>query len=166
MNKTMQKFIKELSKMVVIVLLGALIAGQAAAEETEGRYSPTAIKESFTHKNPAIKYRAGVLVLGNSRDQVHAVFGLPNGYDTLSGGYTEDVYIFMPDGSKYVSPSPRARNVAMGIVTAGTSVAVHQAMLAHERTKLTIYHVYYNPNTQIVRVEKTKGSAFSNPAKP
>ena len=162
MNKTIQKLSKNLSKVSAILLIAALIGCQAAEE----RYSPTAIKESFTHKNPSIKYRSGVLVPGNSRQQVLAAFGTPNGRDNLSEGYTEDVYIFMPDGSKYVSPSPRARNVALGVVTLGSSVAVHQALLAHERTKLTIYHVYYNLNDKITRVDKLKGSALSSPSKP
>jgi hypothetical protein len=47
----------------------------------------------------------------------------------------------------------------------GTSVAAHQAMLAHQRTKLTIYHVYYL-HDKIIRVDKLKGSALSSPSKP
>lgn len=131
----------------------------------ESRFSPEAIKESFTHKNPHIKYKKGVLKIGNSRDSVVKVFGPPNGSD-FENGRIQDVYIFMDDGSKYVNPSPRARNVALAVVTMGTSVVVRQARLAEQRTNLIIYHVYYNRSNNIVNVDVTNGAALKNPAKP
>jgi hypothetical protein len=130
------------------------------------RLSPTAFEESFTHKNKAIKFRKGVLVLGTSRTQVFQAFGLPHGSDVMPGGAVEDVYIFTPDGYKYVMPSPRARNVAMGVITMGTSVAVHQSLLAYQRSKLAIYRVYYNPQQKLIRATKETASALQNPAKP
>jgi hypothetical protein len=137
----------------------------ASCQAVENRYSPKALKESVTHENPDIQYEPGVLVAGMSRERVMEIFGPPNGSDTLDNGLIEDVYIFMPDGAKYVSPTPRARNVALGVVTMGTSVVVHQALLAHQRTKLKIYHVYYNARQRISHVEELSGSAFENPTK-
>lgn len=145
----------------MVVLMGAWIMGCGVAEE---RYSPEALKESVTHKNPHIKYAPGVLVLGASREDVFAVFGPPNGSEAKNG-VIEDVYIFLDDGSKYVNPTPRARNVALAVVTMGVSVAVRQARLAYQRTDLSIYHVYYSPEEKITRVTKEAGSAFKNPSK-
>ena len=103
--------------------------------------------------------------MGAPRYKVIAAYGPPNGTD-IEPGKTEDVYIFLEDGSKYVNPSPRARNVALAAVTAGISVAIRQARLAYQRTNLIIYHVYYGPDDRIYRVEKEGGCAFKNPAKP
>lgn len=154
---------KSLQKIAILLLAGTVVAGCQRVEE---RYNPTAMEESFTHKDTSIKYRTGILTKGASRKQVIQVFGAPNGSDAQAGGAIEDVYIFTPDGSKYVSPSPRPRNVALGVITMGTSVAVHQALLAYQRSKLTIYHVYYSPQLKIMRVTKKSASAFKNPAKP
>jgi hypothetical protein len=134
------------------------------AQATEGYFSQTALKQSFTHKNKNVKYRTGVLVIGAPRDNVVRWFGEPNGTDMMPGGTVEDVYIFTPDGSKYVNPHPRPRNVALGIFTMGTSVVVHQATLAYQRTGLTVYRVYYNLDHRIVKVKIIKGSALKNPA--
>lgn len=131
----------------------------------ESRFSPEAIKESVTHKNTHIKYKKGVLKVGNSRDNVLKIFGPPNGSD-FENGRIQDVYIFMDDGSKYVNPTTRARNVALAVVTMGTSVVIRQARLAEQRTNLIIYHVYYNRFNQIVNVDVTSGAALKNPAKP
>jgi hypothetical protein len=147
---------------IVILLATSLFSLNAAAE---GRFSPEAIKESFTHKNPHIKYRPGVLVMGKSRDSVIRAFGPPNGSD-FKNGRIQDVYIFMEDGSLYVNPSLHARNVALAVVTMGTSIAVRQARLAAQRTKLTIYNVYYNRFNNIINVDVTPAKAFKNPAKP
>ncbi len=162
MTKPNQKIYTLTKLLAILALAGALTACQAV----ENRYSPTAMKESFTHKNTSVKYSNKVLMVGASREQVIKVFGAPNGSDAMTGGAVEDVYIFTPDGYKYVSPSPRARNVALGIVTLGTSVAVHQSLLAYQRSNLTIYHVYYNSALKIVRVTKQSAAAFKNPAKP
>lgn len=128
------------------------------------RHSATAIEESFTHKDKSVKFQKGILALGASRAQVFQAFGIPNGSDAMLNGAVEDVYIFTPDGYKYVSPSPRARNVVMGVATMGTSVAIHQSLLAYQRSNLTIYRVYYNPQLKLIRATKENASALQNPA--
>jgi len=150
-------------KLFIFGLMVILFAG-AGGSFAENRYSPEAIKESFTHKNPNIKYQPDILITGMPRDIVLHAFGQPNGSEMINGRI-QDVFIFMPDGSKYVNPSPRARNVALGIFTLGTSVAVRQARLAHQRTQLTIYHVYYGLDQKIVHVDVEKGAAFKSPYK-
>lgn len=153
-----------LKSAVRLLIFGLLVATTVACGRVENRYNPTAIKESVTHEDTGIKYQQGILVIGASRDEVVQTFGQPNGSDQ-NNGYIEDVYIFMPDGYKYVNPSPRARNVALAVVTVGTSVAVRQARLAHQRTKLTIYHVYYSLDRRIADIKVEKGSAFKSPSK-
>lgn len=142
---------------VVSIFLSANVYAQ-------GYLSPEAIKESITHKNPHIKYKQGILQIGKTRDSVIAAFGPPNGSD-FKNGRIQDVYIFLNDGSKYVNPAPRARNVALAVVTMGTSVVVRQARLAAQRSKLTIYHVYYNRFNRIVNIDVSTGAAFKNPSK-
>lgn len=157
----MLKFKIQCPLWAITVIASVLIMG---CETVEQRYSPTALKQSVTHKDTSIQYRYGVLVMGMPRDQVIKAFGQPNGTD-VKYNTTQDVYIFLKDGSKYVNPSPRARNVALAVVTMGTSVAVRQARLAYQRTDLTIYHVYYGPDQKIMRVEMEAGSAFKLPNK-
>jgi hypothetical protein len=152
---------KQSVKALVIFFAGFLIT---SCQAIENRYSLKAEKESITHKDTDIKYQEGLLVVGAPRYKVLAAYGPPNGTD-VEAGKTEDVYIFLEDGSKYVNPSPRARNVALAVVTAGVSVAVRQARLAHQRTNLIIYHVFYGADDKIYRVDKEGGSAFKNPAK-
>lgn len=154
--------LKKQSVKALIFLTGFTIAG---CQTIEDRYSPKAEKESFTHEDPTIRYQNGLLLVGAPRYKVIAAYGPPNGTD-IEPGKIEDVYIFLDSGSKYVNPSPRARNVALAAATAGTSVAIRQARLAYQRTNLIIYHVYYGPDDRIYRVEKEPGSAFKNPSKP
>ncbi len=158
----MIKNMRKIFTLAALFLVGSLFSINVFAES---RFTPEAIKESITHKNPHIKFKKGVLKIGNSRDNVLKVFGPPNGSD-FKNGRIQDVYIFMDDGSKYVNPSPRARNVALAVVTMGTSVVIRQARLAEQRTNLIIYHVYYNRFNNIINVDVTNGAAFKNPAKP
>ncbi|MBS0351847.1 MAG: hypothetical protein JSR33_11820 [Proteobacteria bacterium] len=157
------KFKQLLLGNIVTLLLssGAIQAAPAA----EGYFAPSTIKQSFTHKNKAIKYRPGVLVIGAPRAKVLSAFGRPNSTDWTPLGAVEDVYVFTPEGFKYVNPHPRPRNIALGIVTMGTSVAVHQSVLAYQRAGLTIYRVYYNLNHKIIKVAVLRGSALKNPVR-
>ncbi len=150
--------------LILTLLLPAVFMANIC--QAENPFGPEAMKQSFTHKNTQIKYRPGVLVIGNRRENVYKAFGAPNGTDVFSGGGVEDVYIFTPDGSKYVTPHPRPRNVALAVVTGGVSIAVHQSLLAYQRSNLTIYRVYYQKNLRIVRVIREKGSAFKFPETP
>ena len=68
----------------------------------------------------------------------------------------EDVYAFNPDGSKFVDPELRARNVALGFFTMGVSVGVRQARLALIERKLTLFHVFYTPNDTIQSVTEER----------
>lgn len=157
----MNRFICQSTRWLIIVIGFFLLMGCQFAEK---RYSPKAMKESFTHKDTSIKYNPEILVLGAPRYKVLAAYGPPNGSD-VEPGKIQDVYIFLKDGSKYVTPSPRARNVALAVVTTGTSVAVRQARLAYQRKNLIIYHVYYGPDNKIYLIEREHGAAFKNPSK-
>lgn len=151
---------KTVIKVVVTSLICWFMAGTACAE---GYFSRETMRESITHKNPEIKYRPGVLVVGKTRAEVLRAFGPANGTDQHPNFTIEDVYIFLKDGSKYVNPAPRPRNVALGIATGGISVAVRQARLAYQRTELSVFHVFYNPQQKITRVTVEQGSAFKIP---
>lgn len=153
------------NKVLIITFLLLLSSFCNLPAWAESRYSPEVIKESFTHKNPHIKYKKGVFKIGNTRNNVLKAFGSPNGSD-FKNGKIQDVYIFLGDGSKYVNPSPRARNIALAWVTMGTSVVIRQSRLAEQRTHLIIYHVYYDRSNKIVNVDVTSGAAFKNPSKP
>ncbi|MGH7905281.1 MAG: hypothetical protein ACREP6_01500 [Candidatus Binataceae bacterium] len=121
--------------------------------------------QSVTMKDSAIHYDPAVLAVGTPRNQVQTAFGQPNATRTLDNGQTEDVYAFDPDGSKFVNPQVRPRNLALGFFTMGTSVAVRQVRLHFAEKKLTLYHVSYAPNETIasVRVEKMSGAPENGP---
>lgn len=145
-------------KLIALSLIGLLMTTTPILGQ--GYFSSEAMKQSFTHKNPKIKFQPGVFYVGNSRTTVFQAFGPPNGTD-YKYGVIEDVYIFLKDGSKYVNPAPRARNVALAVVTMGTSVAIRQARLAHQRTQLRVFHVFYNDRGRIIRITEQKGSAVN-----
>ncbi|MGH8013332.1 MAG: hypothetical protein ACREQ4_12620 [Candidatus Binataceae bacterium] len=129
-------------------------------------YTPTGIGQSITMKDSSIHYDPSILRPGVARTRVEAVYGKPNDTRATSQGLTEDVYAFNPDGSKFVNPQIRPRNVALGFFTMGTSVAVRQARLAATERKLTLYHVLYSPdgNIETVREERMSGAPATGPA--
>jgi hypothetical protein len=116
--------------------------------------------------NPAVHYDPDVLTVGTPRTRVQAVFGDPNASRTATSGQTEDIYAFYPDGTKFVDPEVRPRNVALAIFTMGTSTAVRQARLYMAQKKLTLYHVVYSANgtIQSVQVEKMSEAPAGGPA--
>jgi len=131
----------------------------------EQQFSPTAMEQSFTMKDTAIHYNPAVLQVGASRSQVQAAFGEPNASQTTDNGQTEDVYAFNPDGTKFVDPQLRPRNIAAAVFTMGTSAAVRQARIHLMEEKLTLYHVYYGPNgtIQSVKEERMSDAPASGP---
>jgi hypothetical protein len=123
-------------------------------------YTPTGIQESFTMKDTAVHYDPNVLQVGASRASVTAAYGQPNESLTSKSGATEEIYAFNPDGTKFVNPEVRPRNVALGFFTMGASVAVRQARLSLTERKLTLFHVIYTPDGTIqkVTVERLDGA--------
>jgi hypothetical protein len=128
-------------------------------------YSLSGMTQSVTMKDSSIHYDPSVLKTGNSRQQVQAAFGVANATQTTDAGLTEDVYAFNPDGSKFVNPQVRPRNLALGFLTMGTSVAVRQARLHMTEKKLTLYHVLYASDETIrsVREEKMSSAPENGP---
>ncbi len=129
-------------------------------------YTPTGMAQSVTMKDSSVHYDPSVLKVGTARSQVQAVWGDPNGTQTTDSGQIQDVYAFNPDGTKFVNPKTRARNIALGFFTAGTSVLVRQARLALQEKKLTLFHVLYAPDDTIQSVtpEKLSGAPEALPA--
>lgn len=123
-------------------------------------YTPTGVIESATMKNSAIHYDPAILKVGSTRSQIEAAFGEPNATDATATGQVEDVYAFNPDGTKFVNPKVRPRNIALAFLTAGTSIAVHQARLKLAERNLSVYHVIYNSNNvaESVTEEKKPGA--------
>jgi hypothetical protein len=123
-------------------------------------YSAASMQQSVTLSDTSTRYDPNVLQVGAARSTVLASYGDPNDSRTTDGGLVEEVYAFNPDGTKFVNPQIRARNVALGFFTMGTSVAVRQARLALQERKLTIFHVIYSPDDRIqsAEVEKLSGA--------
>ncbi len=72
-------------------------------------YTPTGMLQSVTMSNSSIHYDPAILKPGSSRSQIKLAFGESNASGTTSGGQTEDVYAFSPDGTKFVNPQVRPR---------------------------------------------------------
>jgi len=128
--------------------------------------SPSSEMQSVTMKDTSIHYDPSVMRPGIARSEVLQSFGEPNDTGSLKTGQDEDVYAFYPDGTKFVNPTVRARNVALGFFTAGMSVAVRQLRLHQAESKLTLYHVTYDSNGTIasVRIEPPPDSNTAAPA--
>jgi hypothetical protein len=118
----------------------------------ESAYTATGIEESITMRDAAIHYAPAAFAVGTPRERVHVAMGMPNATRTTDGGLIEDVYAFNPDGSKFVDPQLRARNVALGFFTMGASVAVRQARLTLAERKLTLVHVLYSAADTVAAV--------------
>ena len=151
-----------------LALIAIVIGGCARFQPTTPatNYGPTAIEQSVTMKNSSVHYNPEVLKVGTPRSRVVAAFGEPNGSQKTDNGQVEDVYAFYPDGTKFVDPQIRPRNIAMAVLSMGTSVAVRQARLHMAEKKLTLYHVFYSPEDTIenVQVEKTPDAPAEGPA--
>lgn len=146
-------------------------AGCARFQPTTPAVSPsdyglTGMQQSFTMKNTSIHYDPSVLTVGTAESQVRSAYGDPNASQYNAAGRLEEVYAFNPDGTKFVDPQVRPRNIALGIFTMGTSVAVRQARLQMTEKKLTLFHVTYNPGNTIqsVSVERMGSAPESLPA--
>lgn len=129
-------------------------------------FTPTAIGQSVTLKDSSVHYNPDVLKPGTLRTTVQAAFGDPNATQTNSGGQIEDVYAFNPDGTKFVDPTVRPRNIALAVFSMGASVAVRQARLALKERKLTIYTVAYTPDGRIESVHVQQPSSGAGAAAP
>jgi hypothetical protein len=129
-------------------------------------YTPTGMLQSVTMRNSSIHYDPAVVKTGSSRSQIKTAFGEPNASGTTSRGQTEDVYAFDPDGTKFVNPQVRPRNLALGFFTRGMSVAARQARLNMTEKKLTLYYLLYTPNDVLesVREERMAGAPEAGPA--
>ncbi|HLH78372.1 MAG TPA: hypothetical protein VKV28_16345 [Candidatus Binataceae bacterium] len=148
------------------VWLSACTQFQPTAPAVQAKdYTPTGILQSVTMKDSSVHYDAAVLKLGTPRSQVQTAFGDPNASETTSSGQLEDIYAFNPDGSKFVDPKIRPRNIALGVLTMGSSVAVRQARLKLAESKLTLYRIYYAPDQTIASVvqEKMSNAAADTP---
>lgn len=153
---------------IVVVLVSMLaIASCARFQPTTPSMdlSPTSEEQSVTMKDTSIHFDPSVMRPGIARSEVLQSFGEPNSTDSLKTGQDEDVYAFYPDGTKFVNPTVRPRNVALGFFTAGMSVAVRQLRLHQAESKLTLYHVIYDSNGTIASV-KIEPPPDSNAAAP
>jgi hypothetical protein len=135
---------------------------------TPNSYTPTGFEQSITLKDTSVHYDPATLRVGATRDQIAQVYGEPNSSRTTDAGVIEDVYAFNPDGSKFANPKVYPRNIALGFLTMGTSVAVRQARLNLTEKKLTLYHVFYGSNDQVqsVTAERLSGAPETLPAPP
>jgi hypothetical protein len=127
-------------------------------------YTPSAMLQSVTMKNSSIRYDPAVLKRGSSRSQVEAAFGEPNATQTTDTGQTEDVYAFNPDGTKFVNPQVRPRNLALAFFTSGMSLAVRQARLKMAERKLTLYHVLYASDGFVESIVRKRCQVHPRPA--
>jgi hypothetical protein len=154
--------------------LGAILiaasAGCARFQPTSPAMSPNdygiaGMEQSFTMKDSSIHYDPSVLAVGTAESQVRSAFGAPNASQNNAAGQLEEVYAFNPDGTKFVDPQVRPRNVALAVFTMGTSVAVRQARLNLTEKKLTLFHVTYGPGDTIqsVNVERMGNAPDSLP---
>jgi hypothetical protein len=162
------KSVEKLSVSVALLLLAHSIAGCARFQPTTPsmNLSPTSEMQSVTMKDTSIHYDPSVIRPGVARSEVEQTFGEPNSTDSLDTGQTEDVYAFYPDGSKFVNPTVRPRNIALGIFTGGMSVAVRQLRLHQAESKLTLYHVIYGSDGTVasVRIEPPASGNATAPA--
>jgi len=154
---------------VLIVAVGACARFQPTAPAFKASdYTLAGQEQSFTLKDKSVHYNPDLLRAGVSRNEIKTAFGEPNSSRTTDSGLIEDVYAFNPDGTKFVNPTLRARNLALGFFTMGTSVAVRQARLHLTEQKLTLFHVNYGANDTISAVtqEKLPGAPAALPPPP
>ena len=85
-------------------------------------------------KDTSIHYDPSVMRQGVTRSEVGTIIWRAQSTGSLETGQTEEVYAFYPDGTKFVNPTVRPRNVALGFFTAGMSVAVRQLRLHQAET--------------------------------
>jgi hypothetical protein len=146
-----------LMRIAGLIALTLGIAGCARFQPTSASINPnpTAVLQSATLKDTAVHYDPSVMRPGVARSEVEATFGPPNSSGHLENGEPEDIYAFYPDGTKFVNPTVRPRNVALGVFTGGVSVAVRQLRLRQAEKKLTLYHVVYGSDETValVRIE-------------
>ena len=144
------------SRPISIVLM-LLVASCARFQPTAPALSlsPTSQIQSVTLKDKSIHYDPSVMRPGVARSEVKSTFGEPNSTGSLETGQTEDVYAFYPDGTKFVDPTVRPRNIALGVFTGGASVVVRQLRLHQAESKLTLYHVIYGSDGTVasIRIE-------------
>jgi len=157
-------FISASMLAVTIVAAGGCARFQPVAPGTN--YGPTASIQSFTLKDTSVHYDPEVLRPGVQRSAVQAKFGDPNESATSANGLVVDTYAFYPDGTKFVNPTVRPRNIALGVFTGGASLVVRQLRLAQTEKKLTLYHVTYGGDGAIlsVHVEQPKDANSASPA--
>jgi hypothetical protein len=131
--------------------------------------SPIALKESVTWKDTTHHYDPAVLKRGTPRSRVLEAFGPPN-EEYQQNGALEDVFAFYPDGAKFVNPTLRPRNIALGMLTFGGATAARAGRQVYVERGLTRYYVYYDKDqtlTYVVRKEPAaQGGATSTPAAP
>jgi hypothetical protein len=159
-----------LALCALCAILVAADAGCARFQPSSPAVSPsdygiTGMEQSFTMKDSSIHYDPAVLAVGTAQSQVRSAFGEPNASQYNAAGQLEEVYAFNPDGTKFVDPQVRPRNVALAVFTMGTSVAVRQARLQMTEKKLTLFHVTYGPGNTIqsVKVERMGSAPDSLP---
>jgi hypothetical protein len=163
-----EKIYRSLARSIALAVLVQWIAGCARFQPTTPslNLSPTSEMQSVTMKDTAIHYDPSVMRPGVDRNEVEETFGEPNSSGSLPTGQTEDVYAFYPDGTKFVNPTVRPRNIALGVFTGGMSVAVRQLRLHQAESKLTLYHVIYDANGTVasVHIEPPAGGGEETPA--
>jgi hypothetical protein len=120
--------------------------------------SSTALKESVTWKDTTHHYDSAVLTRGTPRSQVLEAFGAPN-EEYQQNGTLEDVFAFYADGTKFVNPTLRPRNVALSVVTLGGAAAARAARRVYVERQLTRYYVYYDQQQKVAYVAKKAPAA-------
>jgi hypothetical protein len=158
---------KNRMKRWLSIALTLLVSGCARFQPTAPglSFSPTSELQSMTLKDTSVHYDPNVMRLGVARSAVQSAFGEPNSTDSLEDGQTDDVYAFYPDGTKFVNPTVRPRNIALGVFTAGASVAVRQLRLHQAESKLTLYHAVYGSDGTIASI-RIESPANGSPGTP
>jgi hypothetical protein len=148
-----------LTRFIGVALCAALVGFAGCARfqpnspaDSSNDYGVTGMEQSFTMKDSNVHYDPAVLAIGTAQSQVRSAYGEPNALQYNAAGQLEEVYAFNPDGTKFVDPQVRPRNIAAAVFTMGTSVAVRQARLHLAEKKLTLFHVIYGPNNMIQSV--------------
>jgi hypothetical protein len=163
----MKLSVRSVAKLSISLALLHFIAGCARFQPTTPsmNFSPTSEMQSATLKDTSIHFDPSVMRPGVARSEVRQSFGEPNSTESIETGQTEDVYAFYPDGTKFVNPTVRPRNIALGVFTAGASVAVRQLRLHQAESKLTLYHVIYDSDGNIasVRIEPPANGTSAEP---
>jgi hypothetical protein len=118
--------------VVSVVTLASCLRFEPRPATKVSDYSESGVEESVTMRDEDVHFSPGAGDRYTARPRVRRLWA-----PTRRARRTparSDVYAFNPDGSKFVNPTVRPRNLALAFFTAGISVAVRHARLPWSRT--------------------------------